>query len=112
MAGLDALPEAARPMIEEFRARREIVVRTLNRIPGLKCVPPQGAFYAFPRFSWPGTSQNVAGALLQRGLITTPGDAFGSLGAGHLRLSFAASRADLRKGFAILRRYAGEVRAS
>ena len=108
LAGLSASPEIRRPMIEEFKARRAIVTRELNRIPGLKCVPPAGAFYAFPHYSWPGTGAEVAGTLLQRGLITTPGEAFGSLGTGHLRLSFAASRENLRKGLAILRTYGRE----
>jgi aspartate aminotransferase len=48
----------------------------------------------------------VATALLRRGVITTPGDAFGTLGASHLRLSFAASRANLEKGIGIVREYA------
>ncbi|HZY71079.1 MAG TPA: pyridoxal phosphate-dependent aminotransferase [Thermoplasmata archaeon] len=106
LAGLIADPEARRLMLKEFGARRALFSQGLNRIPGLKVFPPSGAFYAFPRFTWPGTAQEIAGALLQRGLITTPGDAFGSLGAGHLRLSFAASRPNLRKGLAILRAYA------
>ena len=101
LAGL-ASDRATRKMVEEFRQRRELVVRTLAKIPGLSTVPPAGAFYVFPRFSWPASSAEVAGALLARGLITTPGDAFGSLGASHLRLSFAASRDDLRRGLAIL----------
>jgi aspartate aminotransferase len=111
LAGLDAAGEATRAMVRQFRARRELVVRALNRIPGLACVPPQGAFYAFPRYAWPGPSQAVAGSLLQRGLIATPGEAFGSLGAEHLRLSFAASRENLARGMAILRRYARDVGA-
>ncbi|HTT16098.1 MAG TPA: pyridoxal phosphate-dependent aminotransferase [Thermoplasmata archaeon] len=101
LAGL-ASDRATRAMVEEFRRRRDLVVQLLGRIPGLRTVPPAGAFYAFPRFSWPAASADVAGALLGRGLITTPGDAFGSLGASHLRLSFAASRDDLRRGIAIL----------
>ncbi|MGI0132820.1 MAG: pyridoxal phosphate-dependent aminotransferase [Thermoplasmata archaeon] len=112
LAGLEAGPDAIRSMIREFHTRREQVVKGLNRIPGLKCVPPAGAFYAFPRFAWPGSAQEVAGALLRRGLITTPGDAFGSLGAGHLRLSFAASRENLRTGMGILREYAEQVGAT
>ena len=112
LEGLNSSGDAVRAMVEEFRARRDLVVRGLNRIPGLTCVPPAGAFYAFPRFSWPGTAQEVAGTLLQRGLITTPGDAFGSLGASHLRLSFATSRENLRKALLMLRRYANEVRAA
>lgn len=109
LAGLRADPKERRAMLDEFRTRRALVVRELNRVPGLSCVPPAGAFYAFPKFAWPGTGADVAGGLLQRGLITTPGEAFGSLGAGHLRLSFAASRPNLRKGMAILRQYARSV---
>jgi aspartate aminotransferase len=112
LAGLEVAAKATQEMAREFRARREIVVRSLNRIPGLKCVPPQGAFYAFPRYAWPKPSQEVAGSLLQRGLIATPGEAFGTLGAEHLRLSFAASRDDLARGMAILRRYARDVGAA
>ncbi len=110
LAGLNTDGSATRAMVREFRARRALLTSGLNRVPGLSCVPPAGAFYAFPRFDWPGTSAEVAGALLQRGLITTPGDAFGSLGAGHLRLSFATSRPNIRKALALLRSYAREVR--
>ena len=109
LAGLNADPAATRAMIREFRARRALITKGLNRVPGLSCVPPAGAFYAFPKFDWPGTAAEVAGALLQRGLISTPGDAFGSLGAGHLRLSFAASRPNLTKALAILRQYARDT---
>ncbi len=101
LAGL-ASSRPTRTMVEEFRRRRALVTRLLDAIPGLRTVPPAGAFYAFPHFDWPATSTEVAGALLARGLITTPGDAFGSLGASHLRLSFAASREDLKRGLAIL----------
>jgi aspartate aminotransferase len=111
LAGLADAGEAMRAMVKEFRARRALIARELNRIPGLTCVPPAGAFYAFPKFDWPGTAPEIAGALLKRGLITTPGDAFGSLGAGHLRLSFAASRANLRRAMGILRRYAADIGA-
>ena len=112
LAGLEAGTGATRAMFSEFRARRELITRGLNRIPGMKCVPPAGAFYAFPHFNWPGTSQEVASALLQRGLITTPGDAFGSLGADHLRLSFAASRENLKRALGILNTYAKDVGAA
>lgn len=111
LAGLDVLREATAPMRAEFRARRELIVRELNAIPGLRCVPPAGAFYAFPRFAWPITAYVVAGDLLKRGLIATPGDAFGHLGARHLRLSFAASRPNLKRGLAILREYAAQMPA-
>jgi aspartate aminotransferase len=112
LAGLSDGIAASKAMVKEFRARRAYISRELNRIPGLHCSPPAGAFYTFPKFDWPGTAAEVAGALLKRGLICTPGDAFGSLGAGHLRLSFATSRANLKRAMGILRRYASELGAS
>lgn len=105
LVGLDS-DAATRAMVREFRARREIVLNLLGKIPGLSVVPPSGAFYVFPRFDWGSTAAQVATALLGRGVITTPGDAFGARGVSHLRLSFAASRADLRKGIGILAAYA------
>ena len=111
LAGLSDGGEATRAMVREFKARRGLVTRLLARVPGLQVVRPSGAFYVFPRFSWNRTSQEVAAALLARGVITTPGDAFGSHGASHLRLSFAASRENLRRGLGILRQYATELGA-
>jgi len=109
LAGLSNGEDALRRMVKEFRARRELVSRLLSKVPGLSLVPPEGAFYAFPRVDWPGSSTDIAHALLARGVITTPGDAFGSLGAAHLRISFAASRKALRDGLAIVHAYAEEV---
>lgn len=109
LAGLEDGMSSTRAMTREFRSRRAIVLRELARTPGMTCIPPAGAFYAFPRFSWPQSATEAAQALLSRGLITTPGDAFGPRGARHLRISFAASRADLARGLAILREYAEEA---
>jgi aspartate aminotransferase len=112
LAGLEDGGAATRAMVAEFRARRGLIAKGLAKIPGVTVVAPEGAFYAFPKIAWPGTAQEIAGTLLQRGLITTPGDAFGSLGANHLRLSFAASRGNLRKGLSILRSVGAELQAA
>ena len=109
LAGLRAEEGATAAMVREFRARRALVMRELSRTPGLSVVAPAGAFYAFPHFTWPRSSHEVALDLLGRGVIVTPGDAFGSLGASHLRLSFATSRPALRRGLGILREYGREV---
>jgi aspartate aminotransferase len=108
LAGLEAGDESTRRMVREFKTRRGLVVRLLSDIPGISVVPPAGAFYAFPRVELGGSAADVATALLARGLITTPGDAFGTLGASHLRLSFAASPEHIRGGLSILRDYAKE----
>jgi aspartate aminotransferase len=105
LEGLTANGGSLGRMVREFRARRDLVVRRLRAIPGVSLVPPEGAFYAFPKFAWDRSATEIARALLGRGVITTPGDAFGSLGAGHLRLSFAASRANLERGLGILSDY-------
>jgi aspartate aminotransferase len=112
LAGLSLSEKSVRAMTREFRARRNLVVPLLNRIPGIEVVPPAGAFYAFPRFRWAKSASEVAMGLLGRGVITTPGDAFGSLGASHLRLSFAASRENLRRGIAIIAEYAESAEGS
>jgi aspartate aminotransferase len=112
LAGLEAGDGATLAMVREFRTRRELVGRLFSRVPGVELVRPAGAFYVFPSFTWTKTALEAATDLLARGVITTPGDAFGSLGAGHLRVSFAASRENLRQGIGMIREYAEEVGGS
>jgi aspartate/methionine/tyrosine aminotransferase len=89
-------------MVAEFAARREIVVAGLNALPGVRCEPPGGAFYAFPNVSEaPLAAEELATRLLEEaGVALLAGSDFGAAGAGHLRLSFAASQAQLREGLA------------
>ena len=86
-------------MVAEFRARRELVVRGLNEIPGITCRWPHGAFYAFPNISGLGlSSAELANLLLlEHGVATLSGASFGAAGEGYLRLSYANSEANLRK---------------
>jgi len=87
-------------MVEEFRARRKLVVDGLNAIPGVSCFNPPGAFYAFPRVDAPGlTSAQLADRLLdEAGVVTLPGTGFGDGGEGYLRLSYANTQENLREG--------------
>jgi aspartate/methionine/tyrosine aminotransferase len=80
-------------MVREFRRRRDIFVDGLNRIPGISCLKPHGAFYLFPNISGLGlTSKQLADRLLtDAGVALLPGTAFGKEGEGYLRLSFANS---------------------
>lgn len=96
MAGLEALTgpqEAVAEMVTEFQRRRDIIVGGLNQIPGISCVMPHGAFYAFPNVSRLGLpSKQLADYLLQEGGVAVlGGTAFGEYGEGHLRLSYANS---------------------
>jgi len=84
-------------MLAEFRARRDLLVAGLNGLPGVSCRVPQGAFYAFPDVAHvPIVTDDLATRLLdEAGVAVLAGSAFGALGAGHLRLSYAASREQL-----------------
>jgi len=76
------------------------VVQELNAIPGVRCHPPSGAFYAFPNVAAFGRkSKELADYLLSdAGVACLPGTAFGREGEGYLRLSFATSIERLREG--------------
>jgi aspartate/methionine/tyrosine aminotransferase len=85
-------------MVAEFNRRRDVVVAGLNAIPGVTCVEPQGAFYAFPNIRDLGLpSKELEVALLERaGVSCLSGTAFGRQGEGYLRLSYANSVEKLR----------------
>jgi aspartate aminotransferase len=86
-------------MAAEFRARRDLVVSGLNRIPGVRCRMPTGAFYAYPNVA--GTGMNgtqLADRLLyEGGVCVLSGTAFGQNTPDHIRISYANSQANLRR---------------
>jgi aspartate aminotransferase len=101
-AGLDALggpQDSVDRMLSEFRARRDLIVSGLNELPGVECITPQGAFYAFPRISDTGYSaRRLADLLLdEAGVACLAGTAFGEYGEGHLRFSCANSRENIAR---------------
>ncbi|HVS02908.1 MAG TPA: pyridoxal phosphate-dependent aminotransferase [Thermoanaerobaculia bacterium] len=89
-------------MLAEYQARRDQLIPRLEALPGFRCTPPAGAFYAFPDASGcfrGGTDGSVALAeyLLEEAQVAVvPGAAFGD--DRHLRISFACSRQDLDEG--------------
>jgi aspartate/methionine/tyrosine aminotransferase len=97
VAALQGPQDAVTAMVDELRARRDVVVAGLNGLPGVACRTPRGAFYAFPNVSAvPLDADTLATRLLdEAGVAVLAGSAFGAAGAGHLRLSYAASREDL-----------------
>jgi aspartate/methionine/tyrosine aminotransferase len=79
-------------MVKEYQRRREIIVDGLNKLRGVHCLKPQGAFYAFPNIQETGkSSEEVANLFLDFGVAVLPGSAFGKYGEGYLRLSYANS---------------------
>lgn len=85
-------------MVAEFARRRDQFVDDLNRIPGFRCLPPQGAFYAWVNVSDTGLSaEDVCRLMLEEaGVAAIPGAAFGPAGRNFVRFSFASSMPTLR----------------
>jgi aspartate aminotransferase len=99
LAALQGPQDAVGSMLAEFRARRDLIVDGLNELPGVECITPQGAFYAFPRITETGSSADKLADLLldDAGVACLSGTAFGRHGEGHLRLSYANSRENISR---------------
>ena len=85
-------------MLFRSKRRRDLLVEGLNRLPGVTCARPRGAFYVFPNIKATARpSADVAERLLnEAGVAVLAGTAFGAHGEGYLRLSYANSEANLR----------------
>ncbi len=110
LAGVEALkgPQTElEKMVAEFRKRREVIIDGLNKIKGLKCTKPHGAFYAFPNITRTGmNSRKLGDELLQKaGVAVLPGISFGQYGEGFLRLSFANSIENIKKALGRIEKY-------
>jgi aspartate/methionine/tyrosine aminotransferase len=95
VAGIEALTgpqDAVEAMVAEFQARRDRIVEGLNRLRGVRCTRPQGAFYVFPNIEATGLScETFASRMLEAGVAILPGTAFGRYGEGYVRLAFTNS---------------------
>jgi aspartate/methionine/tyrosine aminotransferase len=91
--------ECVREMVGEFDRRRRYLVDALEQIGGVRCVRPQGAFYAFPSIQELGVDdETLAHYLLREAHVAlVPGSAFGEYGTGHLRLSYANSYSNIQE---------------
>jgi len=101
-AGLAALTgpqDSISDMVAQFDRRRQIVVAGLDKLPGISCATPKGAFYAFPNIARTGwKAKALATALLEdAGVAVVGGPDFGILGEGYLRLSYANSAENIVK---------------
>lgn len=109
-AAIEALTgpqDAVGKMITEFDARRRLVVDLLNGLPGVSCITPKGAFYAFPNIGetrW--KAKPLASALLEKaGIATIGGPDFGILGEGYIRISYASSRESIERAVERMRTF-------
>lgn len=115
MAAIEALrgpQESVKRMVEEFDRRRRFLIAGLNSIDGVRCLVPQGAFYAFPNVSsffgrsYEGkvisNSSDLALYLLEKASVAlVSGDAFGE--PNNIRLSYATSMDNIEKGLERIR---------
>ena len=99
IAALTGPQDAVAHMLGEFDKRRKLVVEGLNKLPGVSCIIPKGAFYAFPNIKQTGwKAKPLANALLdETGVALIGGPDFGILGEGYLRLSYANSAENILK---------------
>ena len=107
MTALRAPQDSVREMVAEFAERRAVLVDGLNRLPGVSCPMPGGAFYAFPNIAGTGmtSAEFERGALDEAGVSLLAGTSFGAYGEGCARISFANSQANIREALARLDRW-------
>jgi len=113
-AGIEALtgPQDSVPqMVNEFRKRRDLIVNGLNKIAGISCVLPKGAFYVFPNVKEVGIGcEQLADILLNKaGVACLPGAHFGQYGGGFLRFSYATSLENISKALERIERTIKEL---
>jgi aspartate/methionine/tyrosine aminotransferase len=93
LAALQGPKDEVLYMVEQFDARRKIIVQALNDLPNVSCANAAGAFYAFPNISKTGfTAKEVQDLFLEKaGVATIAGTSFGENGEGFVRFSYANS---------------------
>ncbi len=99
LAALEGSQEGVATMVAEFRRRRDVFCSALNQVPGFRCHPPAGAFYAFANIQGTGMdSKELADLLLhEAGVACLDGASFGDQGKGYLRFSYANSLENLEE---------------
>lgn len=102
LAALQGPQDEVIKMVAEFDRRRKVVVDGLNKLPGVSCATPKGAFYAFPNIKETGwKAKALASSLLEdAGVAIIGGPDFGILGEGYVRLSYANSTENILKALA------------
>lgn len=93
-------------MRAEYDRRRRLVVEGLNRL-GLATFEPRGAFYAFPRITSTGLTDEAFAErlLMEERVAVVPGSAFGPSGAGHVRMCYATAYDDLEEALRRIARF-------
>jgi aspartate aminotransferase len=114
LAALKGSQDEVHKMVAEFDRRRKIVVDGLNKLPGVSCATPKGAFYAFPNIKRTGwKAKALASALLEdSGVAIIGGPDFGILGEGYVRVSYANSTQNILKALDRMREFLANRKAA
>ncbi|MGE0719290.1 MAG: pyridoxal phosphate-dependent aminotransferase, partial [Alphaproteobacteria bacterium] len=93
--------QAVEEMRQSYRRRGRMVAERLARLPGVRFVPPEGTFYAFPELpeEWGDGTVFAARLLDEAGVLASPGAAYGASARRHIRFSFAAAPAVITEAF-------------
>jgi len=113
IAAIDGPQDEVETMMAAFDRRRKLVVEGLNALPGVSCIVPKGAFYAFPNIKETGwKAKALAAALLdETGVALIGGPDFGVLGEGYIRLSYANSEENIERALERIGGFLGERKA-
>ncbi|NOX58585.1 MAG: aminotransferase class I/II-fold pyridoxal phosphate-dependent enzyme [Planctomycetes bacterium] len=100
-AALDGDHAFLEPVLKKLRSRRDLTVERLNAIDGISCVPPQAAFYAFPRLDLGIDDETFVQKLVREtGTVCVHGSGFGQRpGTQHFRVVFLAPEDTLNRAF-------------
>ena len=107
IAAIDGPQDEVEKMMKAFDRRRKVVVEGLNDLPGVSCITPKGAFYAFPNVSKTGwKAKKLASELLENaGVALIGGPDFGILGEGYIRLSYANSEENILRALERMKKF-------
>ncbi len=110
IAAIDGPQDEVEAMMRAFDRRRKVVVEGLNSLPGVSCITPKGAFYAFPNVSRTGwKAKALANALLDdKGVALIGGPDFGVHGEGYIRLSYANSEENILRAIERMAGFLGD----
>lgn len=100
LEALEGGKEHLNMMVEQYEKRRNYISKRLEKMPYVKYEKSKGTFYAFISIKGTGmTSEEFAMKLLeQEQVVVVPGDAFGDFGEGYIRISFATSMENIKRG--------------
>ncbi|MEM1537468.1 MAG: pyridoxal phosphate-dependent aminotransferase [Candidatus Nezhaarchaeales archaeon] len=112
LTALEGPQDFVKMMVTEYDKRRKLTVKRLNEIKGFSCMNPKGAFYAFPNVKGLGKrSEEVAEVLFKEGgIVTVPGTAFGPMGEGYLRISYAVPINKLEEAYNRIEKVVNKLR--